>query len=450
MIRHISFWLGFFVASIAVVLVAVGAWGVAVEKALSVVAMAFGAVIALSVVAIIVFVFRDRILKRVLGVAEATLHDVNAQAFATISAATKGDVETASQSASRLTTTLLAWYSWSTFYRWVVGTNITLLVAFAGFAGTVLLFDQNKRLREQTAELEEHRTQLSIQSESMKFQNEMSGLSLTSEFRERLNGVTEPKVRQGRTLIGLGPLEGMFRKTECTITLSEHPFLQPPNPSSISGISRLASNGNIGEQVVAALVDLLSDTDSSVRLGALQTLDKAGRIPPNTSLDLVNIEVKGITLNSEVDITLNNSTVEFFFCEKCKLKLWNSYGRGLRVQEIQSRGSIVAEGNDFEGWAFGINDESEPTEVSRFTERSIFRGRFQFDGTVGDQVKDLKEKFDEEFPGLPFGTHINKLSDFEPFGFTRGLGSPPTWFGCEEAREFTESNDLFTYAVPRE
>jgi hypothetical protein len=50
-----------------------------------------------------------------------------------------------------LSRSLIAWYSWAGFYRWVIKTGVTFLGVFAVFSGTILLIDQNEKLQNQNA-----------------------------------------------------------------------------------------------------------------------------------------------------------------------------------------------------------------------------------------------------------------------------------------------------------
>ena len=103
-------------------------------------------------------------------------------------------------------------------------------MAFAGFTGTVLLFQQNKRIDTQ---------------------NELIGVTLASELRQRL------VASKGETKLGpriAAEVPG------CDVSIDwvgRYDFYQHPNESVVSSIVILDKNPSIGDRVIAALEALL-------------------------------------------------------------------------------------------------------------------------------------------------------------------------------------------------
>lgn len=154
---HVAYWIGFFTSAFVIVAVAVGAWSVATEQALNFTSVAFGAIVALSISLSLILLLRRFLLKKILGATEASLSDIASDAIGAASSLSKGDHKEASDRAENAARSALGWYSWVNLYRWVINANIALLVAFAGFTGTVLLFEQNKRIQNQNEIIDRQR-----------------------------------------------------------------------------------------------------------------------------------------------------------------------------------------------------------------------------------------------------------------------------------------------------
>ena len=142
MSRHLSFWIGFFAAALVIVPVAVGAWGVTQGFARDWAATFFIVICTIVGLLVIGLLFRGAILRRLTGRAEATVEEISTTLISGVSAAVAQDRAAAEREADKLARVVLGWYAWSNFYRWVIGTALALLLAFASFTGTVLLFEQ--------------------------------------------------------------------------------------------------------------------------------------------------------------------------------------------------------------------------------------------------------------------------------------------------------------------
>lgn len=85
-----------------------------------------------------VIIYRETILKKIVGTAEISLDKVSNSAGNLIASAAIGDIKEASKHSTELSKTLLAWNTWTNFYKWIITTGVALLGAFAVFAGTIL------------------------------------------------------------------------------------------------------------------------------------------------------------------------------------------------------------------------------------------------------------------------------------------------------------------------
>lgn len=314
--KHVAFWLGAFCAAAICVTVAIGAWSVASERALSIVSFAIGGLFASTLLLYLAFGLRKLILRKALGLTEAKLTQVAEHATDTIYAASQGQVQQAHLSSTALAKAFVGWWTWNNFYRWVLRTNVALLIAFGGFVGTVLLFEQNERLSEQTKELIAQRKELQRQGDRFETQNELLGLNLTSNFRDRLSTLAEPSDAM-TDAIWVG-------KNSCQITLDLDGLLGTPNPSAVAAIATLASSKQLSQKVVSALISLTEDRNHAVRLGAILALDRAKKIPENAQFNISGLHIAELKLRSSPSIEIENSFIRAFQCENCKVSTKNS------------------------------------------------------------------------------------------------------------------------------
>lgn len=91
MTKHLSFWLGMFCAALVAVPIAAGIMGAAEQELRRIAVMVFLFVAGLVLALVLALIFRDWILRKLFGRAEATLDDVSASLIAGVSAATAGD-----------------------------------------------------------------------------------------------------------------------------------------------------------------------------------------------------------------------------------------------------------------------------------------------------------------------------------------------------------------------
>ncbi|CAN0453145.1 unnamed protein product, partial [Ectocarpus fasciculatus] len=161
--KHVHFWTGVFVTLFLSVPLAMGIAGIAIDEAKRTALSVLSMMCVLVVLLVLVLANRDHILRFITGRTESSLDEIASGAFDAIGAAYARDKEQSAKQIARLVSTIVNWYSWSGFYRWVIGTLTAILVVFTGLAGTVLLLDQNKKLGEQTNLLEKQNTAIKLQ-----------------------------------------------------------------------------------------------------------------------------------------------------------------------------------------------------------------------------------------------------------------------------------------------
>lgn len=304
MTKHLSFWLGMFCAALVAVPIAAGIMGAAEQELRRIAVMVFLFVAGLVLALVLALIFRDWILRKLFGRAEATLDDVSASLIAGVSAATAGDRAEATAHAQALVQRGMGWYSWTNFYRWVIATAIGLLLAFGAFMGTVLLFEQNRKLGEQTevlrvqterlaeqtgfmqaqTELMEAQTErLREQTEAAAMQNEIMSLNLVNEIRGQLLASVEKRTLGAwlseRGVVGINePLVQFVSQTErCQLFLDlDYQLSGAPSQAAIEALIQLGQSAALGERVVNALKLLARDSHGSVVLGAVMALERIG------------------------------------------------------------------------------------------------------------------------------------------------------------------------------
>lgn len=375
--RQTYYWIGFFSACVVVVTVGAGVLGVASEHALSVVAVAVGILIGLTFSLFLVIVLRRWILERVLGRVEATIEEATTLVQSSIASAVKGDIDTSTEKATLAGKSFIGWYVWSNFYRWVIATNIFLLAVFAGLSGTVLLFEQIRRMDEQnlllgkqTNELVEQRQALNQQNDSIDVQNALLGLSIVDDLRERLRAVLRDSLDATRAKEFYQPI--LRKDRSCLVDYGGQETRGQPNNSSILAVVELAQSPAIGEQVVQALGYLVRDADESVALGATIALDQLQKIEEPINLTLTNRHITGISMNSPVTLSLTQTTMDEFDCPACVIRARNSILVNVSADRFDELSYSVL--SQYSGHNEDIATE-QLTKISRVT-LSLVRGNY--------------------------------------------------------------------------
>lgn len=366
MARHLSFWIGFFAAALVIVPVAVGAWGVTQGFARDWAATFFIVICTMVGLLVMGLLFRGAILRRLTGRAEATVEDISSTLISGVSAAVAQDRATAEREADKLARVVLGWYAWSNFYRWVIGTALALLLAFASFTGTVLLFEQIAKLEDQTRVMQaqqelmdaqtrfmENQTQrLEEQSRAAAMQNEIEMLNLVNQLRDQMLATIETKPlrdwlrRDGRSGFE-DPLVSLSTDQQaCALGFNlDHVMSGPPSPAIRGAIVNLTLSPMLGPQVLTALELLVQDGHGGVALGALQILERAGH-----SVAVDRIFVQDVMMQREVvlkrfngEIVFENAFLWGFECPDCDFHIRGSYLNPTDVQPKTALRSVITQ-----------------------------------------------------------------------------------------------------------
>lgn len=351
MAKHLYFWLGVFAATLLAVPVALGAWGAATETARNAAAFLFGVIATLVLLLVLVLLFRDTLLRKVLRLDEATLDEVAARVIGLGSAVARRDADAAGDEAAKLARTAAGWWAWGSFYRWVIGTALAFLLAFGAFTGTVLLFEQTRKLSEQIDLMQAQTDLMSAQTERLTeqtlqsaMQSEISGLSLVSELRTQMLSTIEEMplierlTRQGIPGTGAPVLSDPAGK--CRFGLrSDRQLRSVPSPSMLLAIADLGRREPIGARVVTSLKHLTRDADGAVVLGAVIILDMLGETAPER-VKVQNVFVDDIKLNGEFDLEFDTSFARGLICRKCSLTFWRSLVLGPAALRISGGANI--------------------------------------------------------------------------------------------------------------
>ena len=319
MTKHVYFWLGVFVTFIVAVPAIFFIWDLTGDKALDIVALAFGAIVGSIAILLIVMLLRGWLLRKLGAGIEGTINNVASSAGHIIAAAVTGDRDAVTHQGRRLAHELIAWYSWNSFYRWVISTCISLLIAIAAFSGTVLLFDQNRKIGEQT--------------EKMEVQNELMTLPVLADLRETLMSET----KHSRTF------PRKFETNSCMLSAHVEAIYPQPRRSDISAIKRLGDNPQLKKIVISSLIALLDDPNPTVAYGALLVLDQWDAIPEVHRNFLVeNISIAESSVKSDIALKFNNSYIQQFSCDTCSVELTASVAEEVDVRELKIGISFVA------------------------------------------------------------------------------------------------------------
>ncbi|MCO7223142.1 hypothetical protein [Pleionea sp. CnH1-48] len=328
MIKHLSFWLGVFIAAILTIPIAYGVISLVEERAADIASMIFGVVFTILLVLFIALFWGDSIMKKLGLTVKKDMTSILELSSEVIKGVIDKDVDKSLDSTKELSQVVVAWYSWSTLYKWVLQTSIALLLAFAAFAGTVLVFEQIRKIEEQTQ-------QLKLQGDSLSIQNELLSLSMTEEFRKQLDSGARKKA----------PASFLYDFPECKDTDKEgkkmslsvshdKTFFSEPNPSVIASLSNLAANEKITSKVADSMRSLLRDESGKVALGALKTLEESKLAYETEEVVVQNIVAEDVLLNSSLTIVFVNSYVDGFSCDDCVVKFYDSYARNIKARKV--------------------------------------------------------------------------------------------------------------------
>lgn len=130
---------------------------------------------------------KEAILKKLFGVSDTDLSDLNKTAQALLFNIVEKDYDRAKRDLSLLFRKITAWYSWMNFRRWVITAFQVLLVGFAGLLGTILLYNQNTLLTRQNELLNQQNIRLDQQTYLQEAERRSSLIFLMGNILDAVN-----------------------------------------------------------------------------------------------------------------------------------------------------------------------------------------------------------------------------------------------------------------------
>lgn len=399
--KHTSFWIGFFAAALLIVPIAVGIWGLAGDFARDMAVFVFGAVVAMVLLLIVTLFLRDRILLRLIGRSEASIEELSRSVVSVVSALGTGDISRAEAEATKLAATATNWYAWSNFYRWVIATTLGLLLAFGAFTGTVLLFEQTKKLGEQT-ELMSSQTNLMTaqterlieQNQQLVLQNEISALSITSSLRERLrNASFSGSWADVSSRYGSIPYKkpAFYDESEsCGILVNQATGMaSSPNESEVLDIARVLDGRSDASRILSeSLEALMSDVDDQIALAALMILDRADHSVSKKDFFFSGIYSESLTLKGQYNLHFFGSVFEEIVCEKCTISfdaaiLYEASAAEINLRDVLLRGNVLRSS----GISSNVLTERYPNTVGENTAIELVKGPSVSDTSPDDSMQ---------------------------------------------------------------
>ena len=358
---------------------------------------------------------RDKIFYLIFGRSITNISDVIHDFKNVADALRSGNGNIATERAELALIDTFLFYSRGKVLKWGLGSLIGIIIGVAGISGSFLLFEQNKKLSEQTI-------LLALQNEKSDIQNAIASLGMVDVIRSRLSK-PKPKSIFDHKDSGLQfHVDG-----DCSIVSSKGIKLwETSNPSQIDAVVALAKSKEIGDQVVAALIHLTQDENQSVVLGALISLERAGKI------NLIEeISVSKVAAFLEIPsyaglIRIFDSIVNGFLCDKCRIMLYRSQitmlSKEVTLSEVS--GSIV----------------NNSTHIFN-RDKDIF--------------KEVTVRTGHSFPNIFIGPGFRFEGDKYPFDLTSSvmdqshfvhlMVNPDPKKNCSAAKKFTMNNRYFDY-----
>ncbi len=306
MTKQLYFILGLFIASIFSILIYFGLARITEDQIRDSIAYFFIATSFIFLCLIILMLCRDRIL-RFLNIKVTTkAEDVVSITARTIGDALSGNTQAVKENSEEFAKIAVSWYAWTSFYRWVIGTAIALLVAFAGLAGTALFIEQNRRLETQNK-------YILNQNELIQNQNDIQSVLLAENLRAPF--LNEPTLSDSP-----GIFRGEYQAESCKLMGSpDIELYRSPNGREVDVLVSLGEKKSIGDHVKKLLVNQLQDSNPTAALGALMALDRLGAVPKKASVTLRRISIGNLKIKAPVTLNIIESSVGNLDCKKCTL-----------------------------------------------------------------------------------------------------------------------------------
>lgn len=335
--KHLYFWLGVFVSLICGLGVAMGFVGVADDQVRFIVAMTVGAGFAFISLLMLFLLFRRRIFRNLFGNIEGSVNEIADAVSSLIANASQGKKREASEDAGMITKRLLAWWSWSNLYRWVISTCFAILVGLCGFAGTTLLIEQNQKLEGQTKQFKQQNTVLESQLE-------LQGIQVTSAVRELLKpdlnfaAFSTPRAREQ-----ILEMNQAFQKNNqeyqrqrdelqtesediCVVRFQRYNVDLIAQPSSVEQVRQLGERKPLTVHIKDALNAIVLDGDA-MAFAALIVMSELRITPEQQKFEFQRIAIGRpvkLAFSKEIDIRIRHSVVDGLDCERCNFAIYTS------------------------------------------------------------------------------------------------------------------------------
>jgi len=257
--RQISFWLGIFVALIVAIPIIMGVLSNAEDYAIKYSGFLAGIGFCIILTLILMLFFRESILKRITGSAKAEFVDLSEKIVLLF--LEKTDEREKAEAVTEVTTTFANWYIWTRFYKWVIATCIAILIAAAGFAGSVLLAKQNAIM--------------GLQKEQADLQNDLQIFETQAFIRAQLDTPPSPitDITDWALSDTIIPFSYNYCQIEGELNVSEHRFDHAANGSTLRLVHSRFQKEKLKPIVQEALNHLFDDNDSGVAMSSLLILD---------------------------------------------------------------------------------------------------------------------------------------------------------------------------------
>ncbi|MEO0327503.1 MAG: hypothetical protein AAF217_02775 [Pseudomonadota bacterium] len=380
--KHHSFWIGAFAGILLTIICGVTLWWTADDISNSLLVFFLGVVFCFVLGVIGLLFFRQRLFPGFFRNADSTADEISENLTRSIVEISKKEYGESIESASRALKSAIGWVAWAHFYRWVFGTCIAVLLAFGGIAGTALLFEQNKKLTEQTR-------QLALQSEQLSEQNALFSMTLVPELRSRL------KSSGTETIIG-NEREDVIHNDGCRLKFLDAKLSSGPNLSTVGSVHSLTKSTYIGETVKEALRLLIHDQDSSVALGALLVLDELEVLEEDEAIRLRGLHIRNLEIRSKVSLIFENSHITRFKCPSCTVAIRESVyldSYSPQMSEI-SLSYVSREGEGFRQHERSIEvDGTAPIDSYGGEYASVVSGAINYGSDSNTVENNLKQQY---------------------------------------------------------
>ncbi|MEW7009984.1 HEAT repeat domain-containing protein [Lentilitoribacter sp. EG35] len=253
-------------------------------------------------------------------------------------------------------------------------------------------------MKEQTNELIEQRKEIKLQGSRTDVQNELIGLGLTADFRDRL--------KIGLENATIPDLDFWVHDEECDVRTGFESALSggksalatAPNPSVIAAIAGLAQFSQIADKVTSALFHLLEDDNHSVRLGALLALDRADRLFDGHIVSLEGVYVGNLNIRNRINLNVTNSLIKSIRCPDCIVTLNDSIASISQVEYLSAHNSTAVTDGYIISGQDSFRDRSNLTlpyinrlKLSNVSGQSLFIGFFNLNDAYYYQTETNKQ-----------------------------------------------------------